>query len=111
MFRKYEINPFQVSDRVSFRNIDKTITLEVKGDASAFVAGLKVAQAKLSELTEESSECEKFNCARFFAKVIFGEEQADQLVDFYNNADTVITVCGMYFQKRLANKITKAQKR
>ena len=86
------------------------ITLTVKGEASSFVSGLKIAQVKISELNDESSECEQFNAARYFAKVIFGEEQANQLVDFYNDPLTVITACGMYFQDRLSKKITKAQK-
>ncbi len=110
MFFKKEINPYPVSDKVTFRNIDKTITLTVRGEASSFVSGLKIAQVKISELNDESSECEQINAARYFAKVIFGEEQANQLVDFYNDPLTVITACGMYFQDRLSKKITKAQK-
>ena len=111
MFRKSEISPYTVEDKVTFRNVDKTLTLYVRGDASTFVVGLKKAQDKLQEITDESDECERFNCARFFAKTLFGEEQGDRLVDFYQEPLAVITVCGMYFKDRLSKKITKAQKK
>ena len=111
MFLKNEINPYSVSDKVTFRNVDKTLTLYVRGDAASFVVGLKKAQDKLKEITDESDECERVNAARFFARTLFGEEQGDKLVDFYNEPLTIISVCGMYFEKRLAKKITKAQKR
>ena len=106
-----EISPYSVEDKVTFRNVDKTLTLYVRGDAASFVVGLKAAQDKLKEITDESDECERVNCARFFARTMFGEEQGDRLVDFYGEPLAVITVCGMYFQNRLAKKITKAQKK
>ena len=111
MFRRNEINPYTVQDKVTFRNVDKTLTMYVRGDAASYVVGLKNAQDKLKEITDESDECQKVNCARFFARTLFGEEQGDKLVDFYGEPLAVITVCGMYFQKRLAKKITKAQKK
>ena len=111
MFRRNEINPYSVSDKVTFRNVDKTLTLYVRGDAASFVVGLKKAHEKLGEVTDESTECERVNAARFFARTMFGEEQGDKLVDFYGDPLTVISVCGIYFQKRLAKKITKAQKK
>lgn len=111
MLFKNEISPYSVEDRVTFRNVDKTLTLYVRGDATSFVVGLRKAQEKLGEITDESDECERVNVARFFARTLFGEEQGDKLFDFYNEPLAVITVCGMYFRDRLAKKITKAQKR
>ena len=110
LFRK-EISPYTVEDKATFRNVDKTLTLYVRGDAGSFVVGLKKAQDKLKEITDESDECEKVNCARFFAQTLFGEEQGDKLVDFYGDPLAVITVCGIYFKDHLAKKITKAQKK
>lgn len=107
---KNEINPYSVTDKVVFRNVDKTLALTVRADAGRLVAGLKKANAAIAELNEESSECQQWNAAREFATVVFGEEQAQKLIDFYDEPLTVISVCGMYFQKRLAKKITKAQK-
>ena len=111
MFRKNEISPYEVEDKATFRNVDKTLTLYVRSDAASLVVGLKRAQDRLSEITSESDECDRMNCARFFARTLFGEEQGDRLVDFYNEPLAVITVCGMYFQNQLSKKITKAQKK
>lgn len=108
---KHEINPYTVSDKVVFRNVDKTLTLYVRSNATSLVVGLKQAQEKLKELNDESDECQRMNAARFFAKSIFGEEQANQLVDFYGEPLAVVAVVGMYFDKQLKKKITKAQKR
>lgn len=110
MFKK-EINPYSVSDKATFRNVDKTLTLYVRSDAASLVVGLKQAQDKLKELTDHSDECQRVNAARFFARSIFGEEQGDQLVDFYGEPLAVITALGIYFDKQLKQKITKAQKK
>lgn len=109
--KSYEINPFSVSDKVIFRNMDKKLMLIVREDAGQLVGKLKEAQKKLAEVKDDSQECEKVNTARFFAKSIFGEAQADQLIDFYNDPLTVISVCGQYFKQRLSRLITKAQKK
>ena len=110
MFKK-EINPYSVSDKVTFRNVDKTITLYVRSGAAAIVVNLKHAQDKLKELNDESDECQRVNAARYFAQAIFGEEQANKLVDFYGEPLAVVAAVGMYFDKRLKYKITKAQKK
>ena len=108
---KKEINPYSVSDKAVFRNVDKTIVLYVRSSAASLVVGLKQAQEKLKELDDTTDECERMNAARFFARSIFGEEQGDKLVDFYNEPIAIISALGMYFDKQLKQKITKAQKR
>lgn len=110
MFKK-EINPYSVSDKAVFRNVDKTITLFVRTNATSLVVRLKQAQEKLKEITDESDECERMNAARFFARSVFGEEDGDRLVDFYNEPMTIISAVGIYFDKQLKQKITKAQKK
>ena len=110
MFRK-EINPYSVSDKATFRNVDKTITLIVRTDAGSLVTRLKQAQDKLKEITDESDECERMNAARFFARSVFGEEEGDKLVDFYNEPLAIIAAVGLYFDKQLKKKIVKAQKK
>lgn len=110
MFKK-EINPYSVSDKVTFRNVDKTLTLCVRSNATAMVVNLKQAQDKLKELNDDADECERMNAARFFARSVFGEEQGDKLVDFYNEPFTIISVVGIYFDERLKKLITKAQKK
>ena len=110
MFRK-EINPFSVSDKVTFRNVDKTMTLTVRSDAGMLVLGLKRVNEKLSGITDDSPEDERKEAARFFADTLFGKEQGEKLFDFYGDPVAVITACGMYFRERLSKKITKAQKK
>jgi hypothetical protein len=107
---KNEINPYSVSDKVTFRNVDKTLTLYVRSNPGMIVSSLRQAQEKIRELNDGSSDCEKINAARFFAKCVFGEEQADRMIDFYNDPLAVISAVGLYFEKQLAQKITKAQK-
>ena len=109
LFRK-EINPYSVTDKVTFRNGDKTLKLQVKADAMQLVINLKKAQDRLTALNDDSPDDEKIDAARMFAKSIFGNE-CDKLMEFYEEPLTVITVCGMYFKNQLSDKITKAQKK
>lgn len=113
MFGKVtEINPYPVSDRIRFRNVDRTITLTVRGAASPMIIQLKAAQEQLSRLTAESTDEERIRAARSFANAIFGAEQTEKLMEFYENDPlAVITVCGEYFSGRLGRLITKAQKK
>lgn len=110
MFRK-EINPFSVTDKAVFRNVDKTLPLTVRADATTLVVNIKKAYDKLSTVTDESGEDEKKEAARMFAHSIFGKVQGDALCEFYEDPLIVITVCGMYFKQRLADKIAQAQKK
>lgn len=112
MLFKHEINPFPVSDKVTFRNVDQTITLTVRGEAASLVVGLKRVNDRLSQMTDETPEAERLAAARFFADTIFGTAQGAQLCEFYGNDSlAVINACGMYFRARLGRKITKAQKK
>jgi hypothetical protein len=110
MFKK-EINPFPVSDKVTFRNIDKTLDLTVRSDASSLVLGLKRVNERLNGMTDDSPEADRKDAARFFADTLFGKDQGGQLCEFYGEPLAVITACGMYFRERLAKKISKAQKK
>ena len=108
----HEINPYPVTDKVTFRNVDKTITLTVRSDGTALVTGLKHVYDRLSSVKEDTTDEEKKEVARFFADTIFGSEQGKRLTAFYGgDAISVITACGMYFRGRLGKKITKAQMR
>ena len=108
----HEINPYPISDKVTFRNVDQTITLTVRSDAPALVVGMKRVMDKLSKLNDEAEESEQIDAARFYARTLFGDEQGDNLVKFYNDdALAIVNACGICFQKRLVKKITKAQKK
>ena len=112
MFFKREINPIQVSDKIRFRNVDRVFDAVVRSDASSLVVGLKRVNDRLSAMTDETTEAERLSAARFFADTLFGSEQGGAFCEFYNNDPlTIINACGMYFQKVLNKKITKAQKK
>ena len=112
MFFNKEINPYPISDSVTFRNVDKTISLSVRSDAPSLILGLKRVQERLAGMNDDTEDSERIDAARFFARTLFGTDQGDSLVQFYNeDALAIVNACGIYFQKRLAKKITKAQKK
>jgi hypothetical protein len=113
LFRRgYEMTLNRVHDTVTIREGDEKITLTVNGDSLRMVAGLNKAQVKMKELTEDSPDDVVKDVAEYFAAVIFGKEQAAQLMTFYaDDPGCVITVCGQYFKERLAGKISAMQKR
>ena len=95
-FRK-EINPYTVTDKAVFRNMDKTLTLYVRSDAPSLMANLRKAEGVLEKVSSDSTEEEKRNAARLFAWAVFGDESG-RLVDFYDNPAAVISAVGMYFR-------------
>lgn len=110
--RGYEMTLNRVHDTVTIREGDEKITLTVNGDAMRMVGGLNKAQAQMKALNEASTEEEVKGVAEYFAAVIFGKEQAAQLMAFYaEEPGCVITVCGQYFKNRLAKLITAVQKK
>lgn len=113
MFGKgYEITLNRVHDTITIREGNETLKLTVDGDAMRLVAGLNKAQQKMIALNDESKEEDIIDCAKFFAGVIFGNEQAAQLLKFYaDDPSCVISVCGKYFKERLAGKIAAVQKK
>ena len=108
----YKLSLNRVHDSIQITEGDDKLSLHVDGDPMRMVAGLAQAQKMLQAINNDSPEEETIKAARYFATVIFGEAQAQQLVEFYHNdAGCVISVCGKYFEERLGKKITKAQKR
>lgn len=110
--RGYEMTLNRIHDTIVIREDNEKLTLTVNGDAMRMVAGLTKAQEKMKALTNDTPDEEVKAVAEYFAAVIFGREQASKLMAFYaDDPGCVISVCGKYFKERLAEKITKAQKR
>ena len=108
----YKISLNRIHDRVRITEGDERLELRVDADPMRVVAGLNEAQRRLKTITDESTEESKKEIAQYFAGVIFGGEQAAQIMDFYHDdAACVISVCGRYFSERLARLIERAQKR
>ena len=116
IFRKgYDITLNRVHDTIKIKENGETLPLTVSADPMRIVAGLNKAQKKLNDLVNqetEPAEEEIKEAADYFATVIFGKEQAEKLMAFYNDdAACVINVCGTYFRERLGQKISKMQKK
>ena len=112
MFRKNTVTLGRVYDSIKITEGGATLNLHVNSDPSRIVVGLAQAQKRLVTINEETTDQERDEIARFFASVIFGDEQAQKLFDFYyGEAACVIAVCGQYFSKRLSKLISKAQKK
>ena len=108
----FKLSLNRVHDAIKITEGDDTLRLHVDGDPMRMVAGLSQAQKRLQALNDKSTEEEQRLAAEYFAQVIFGKEQAAQLMIFYHDdAACVIGVCGKYFEQRLGKLITKAQKR
>ena len=102
----------RVHDSITIKEGTERLNLTVDGDSMRMVAGLNKAQQKMRAVNDETPDAEVLECAEYFASVIFGKEQAEQLMKFYNNdPGCVINVCGKYFRERLAGKIAKVQKK
>lgn len=112
MFGKNTLSLNRVYDKVRIREGGETLMLRVNCDPARIVAGLNESQRMLKSISEETTDKEKQDIALHFAEVIFGENQAKALLDFYyGDSLCVISVCSQYFTKRLAGKITAAQKK
>lgn len=112
MFGNYKMTLNRVYDHITIQEGNGKLSLTVNGDAQRIVAGLNKAQAKMMALKDDDDDETVKGVAEYFASVIFGDEQAKKLMDFYaDDPGCVISVCGQYFTKRLAGKIAKVQKK
>ena len=112
LFRKNEITLNRVHDTVCIREGDERLPLKVDADPGRIIAGLSVAGKLMKELTKDSTDEQRHEAIMYYARSIFGPEQAEKLLDFYHgDIGCVVNVCGKYFTERLAKKITKAQKK
>ena len=112
MFSKNTLSLGRVYDKITIREGAERLTLHVNADPNRIVVGLAQAQKQLVTISDETPAEERERIALFFAGVIFGEEQAQRLLDYYyGESACVVAICGQYFSKRLSKLITKAQKR
>ena len=102
----------RVHDSITIKEGQERLKLVVNGDAMRMVAGLNKAQKRMLALKDDTPEDEVKETAKYFASVIFGDEQAGKMMEFYaDDPGCVINVCGQYFRERLAERIAKAQKK
>ena len=108
----YKMTLNRVHDSIVIKEGTERLSLTVNGDSMRMVAGLNKAQKKMLDLADDATDEQVKECAEYFASVIFGQEQAHKLMQFYaDDPACVISVCGQYFKDRLAGKIAKVQKK
>jgi ABC-type hemin transport system substrate-binding protein len=102
----------RVHDDVEIREGGDSLILHVEADPDRVVAGLNERSRRMKTLTNDSTEDDFTEAARFFASVIFGAEQAEKLLEFYHkDANCVMRACSEYFTRRLSHMITDIQKK
>lgn len=111
LFRQgYTVSTNRVRDRIRVKENGKTLELTVNEESGNLVHGINKAQQKLSETVNKPETAA--DAAQFFAAVIFGQEQAGRLMDFYGGDPfSVVEVCVKYLRERLGAMITRNQKK
>ena len=105
----YDVYSGHVQDKVRF---DGGLVLRVDGDAWKMLFEVEAARQAAQSLKADSPEEDKKKAAMRFATAIFGENQAEKLMNFYHgDAGSMLGVCGQYINNRLIKKITRVQKR
>lgn len=112
MFGNKSLSLGRIYDTVKITEGGVTMKLHVNADPNRIVIGLNEAQKRLTSIDENTTDEEKADIARFFASVIFGDEQTQKLFDFYyGDPMCVISIASKYFAERLGKIILKAQKK
>ena len=103
----------RVRDRITIKESGESIQLFVDSDPRMLVTRIRNAQIQITGANKaESTDEDRMKAARAFAVAIFGEKQTDQLAEFYGgDYSCVMTISGLYFEKRLCKKIIAAQKK
>ena len=102
----------RVHDTVRVSEGGETLILRVDDDPMRMVAAITSAKKRLDSIQEDSCDADKLDAAKTFARAIFGDKGAADLIAFYHEDPAcVIAICARYFSMRLAKLITKAQKR
>lgn len=113
--RKKEYTLNRVRDQITVKEGNETLQLYVDFDPNTIVHRIQKAQKTLLNIKPDSEREERIQAAKALAVAIFGEEQTQQLFDFYHDDENcVVTICGMYFSDQkhgLGKKITQAQKK
>lgn len=109
----YTITLNRVRDRITIKEGQDTLKLVVDSDSTAIVTRIRKSQETMTRmLRSDATDEEREQAARDFSEAIFGKEQTDKLIAFYQgDVSCVATICGIYFEKRLCKIITKAQKK
>ena len=100
----------RVRDKIDFAEGGERLTLHIDEDAPRLVTRITDAQRKIAELANNPTEDAMKDTATAFARAIFGNEQAEKIVQFYHeDFGAVLFICSKYFTERLSKKIAEKQ--
>lgn len=113
MFKPFTIKLRRVHDKVAITNGETSLMLTVDATPEKLVSGLLAARKQMQALGSESTKEEMQEAAKATAAAIFGDEQAQKLLDYYpeDTAMSVFDVCERYFSGRLNKLIEREQKK
>ena len=115
LFRRNEVSLHRIHHTVIINENGEKLKLVVNADPMRLVAGLTLAQKKLTDTVNKETEPtaeEMRDAAESLSAVLFGKEQTEKLFEFYaGDSACVINICGQIFKDQLTDKITKAQKK
>lgn len=101
-----------IRDHITFAEGNDTLDLTVDESPARIISGLMAIKDKMGALGENASQEEETEAALDFAIVIFGHEQAQEIMRFYRgNGEYVMRICEKYFNRRLRGLILKQQKK
>lgn len=108
--KPYRISLGNVYDDIEVVRGEQTLNLSVDESPAKMVQGLADVHDRIQKMNRESSDEEWKDAALMMARVIFGEEQAAKLLEFYHGDHfAVISVCTKYYSERLHKKIRDVQ--
>ena len=108
----FHISLNRVRDHIEVREGTDRLSLDVDSDPRILISKIRTAQELLISANKNESMKDREQAAKSFSEALFGKEQAEKLAAFYDgDFSCVMTICGLYFERRLRKKIIKAQKK
>lgn len=110
--KPYRISLGNVYDEIEVVRGEQTLNLSVDESPAKLVQGLADVHKRVQTMNRETPDAEWTACALMMAGTIFGQEQAQRLLDFYKGDHfAVINVCTKYYSERLQKLIKAVQTR
>ena len=108
----FTITTHHVRDKVAFVEGNEKLVLYVDVDPLGFVAEMQKSVSELKSLNDNSTDEEFLSAAKDMAVKMFGEDQAQKLIEFYHcNPKQLFNVTSRYFIERLNGLISAKQKK
>lgn len=112
LFGRDEMSLGRVHGTLCIKEGFDKLTLYVDSEPMRLTSALVQVSADMKKWGDKTTPKQQKEIALKFAATMFGDEQAQKLLDFYHgNAACVVNVCAQYFSGTLSKLINKAQSR